>query len=160
MSAQPSHDPAPRELGASLSEISRALEHLRDRIQQLGGVDPEGAEAPAPRIDTISAVDPKLFGSLPDALGLPSSGYPPSEMFGIAMDRLARLLEPDRSMLFLLDPERGTLQPPAARGLRRGDLGGVSIAPGEGLVGRAYIEGGLVSHSPPAGGAPRGPLVP
>ena len=110
MSAQPSHDPDPRELGASLSEISRALEHLQDRIQRLGGVDAEGAEAPPPSTDTISAVDPKLFGSLPDALGLPSSGYPPSEMFGIAMDRLARLLEADRSMLFLLDPERGTLQ--------------------------------------------------
>src|SRR3972149_12011691 len=154
MSAQPSHDPDPRELGASLSESRRALEHLRDRIQQLGGVDPEGAEAPAPSIDTISAVDPKLFGSLPDALGLPSSGYPPSEMFGIAMDRLARLLEADRSLLFLLDLQRGTLQPTAARGFRRDDLGGVSIAPGEGLVGRGYLEGRLLFFAPPPAAAP------
>ncbi len=159
MSAQPSHDPDPRELGASLSEISRALEHLQDRIQRLGGVGAEGVAAPAPSTDTISAVDPKLFGSLPDALGLPSSGYPPSEMFGIAMDRLARLLEADRSMLFLLDPERGTLQPTAARGFRREDLGGVSIAPGEGLVGRAYLEGRLLSYARPADAAPSDPFV-
>src|SRR3972149_1563029 len=90
----------------------------------------------------------------PRELGAPSAGYPPSWILGIAMERLARLLEADPSMLFLLDPERGTLQPTAARGFRREDLGGVSIAPGEGLVGRAYLEGRLLFFAPPPAAAP------
>src|SRR3972149_6678389 len=159
MSAEPPPDPEPPELGASLSEISRELESLRNRLQRLGGLEADPPQALAPRPDPIGAVDPALLGSLQDALALPSSGYAPGEMFAIAMDRTARLLEADRSMLFLLDPERGQLQPAAARGFRRDDLGGVSIAPGEGLVGRAYLEGGLLSYSPPAEVAPRDPFV-
>jgi len=159
MSARPPRVPDPLEIGDSLSEIGRALENLRDRVQQLGGGDADSGRAPAPLADTISAVDSKLFGSLPDALELPSSGHPPGEMFGIAMDRMARLLEADRSMLFLIDPERGALQPAAARGFRRDDLGGVSIAPGEGLVGRAYLEGRVLCYARPADAPPSDPFV-
>lgn len=159
MTAEPPHDPEPPELGASLSEISRALESLRNRVQRLGGLEAERPEALEPRTDTIGAVEPALLGSLQDALALPSSGYAPGEMFGIAMDRTARLLEADRSMLFLLDPERGQLQPAAARGFRRDDLGGVSIAPGEGLVGRCFLEGRALCYGRPAEVTPSDPFV-
>lgn len=159
MGAPPPNEPDPRELGASLSEISRALEGLRDRVQQLGGLDAQAVAPPEPRADTIGRVDPALLGSLQEALALPSSGYTPGEMFGIAMDRTARLLEADRSMLFLLDPERGTLQPAAARGFRRDDLGGVSIAAGEGLIGRVFLEGRPLTYARPAEAAPSDPFV-
>ncbi|OGL18471.1 MAG: hypothetical protein A3K12_09660 [Candidatus Rokubacteria bacterium RIFCSPLOWO2_12_FULL_71_19] len=159
MSAEPPHDPEPPELGASLSEISRELESLRNRLQRLGGLEADRPQALEPRTDTIGAVDPALLGSLQDALALPSSGYAPGEMFGIAMDRTARLLEADRSMLFLLDPERGQLQPAAARGFRRDDLGGVSIAPGEGLVGRCFLEGRALCYGRPAEATPSDPFV-
>ncbi len=151
--------PAPKELGASLSEISRALEDLRERVQQLGGRGAESGPPAEARGDAIVAVDAAVLGSLQEALGLPSSGHPPAEMFGIAMDRTARLLEADRSMLFLLDPERGTLQPTAARGFRRDDLGGVSISSGEGLVGRAFLEGRALSYSRPADATPTDPFI-
>ncbi|MBI2524799.1 MAG: GAF domain-containing protein [Candidatus Rokubacteria bacterium] len=159
MSAEPPQDQESPELEASLSEISRALDSLRDRVQRLGGLQPESPQETEPRADTIDAVDPALLGSLQEALALPSSGYAPAEMFGIAMDRTARLLESDRSMLFLVDPERGTLEPAAARGFRRDDLGGVSIAPGEGLVGRCFIEGRALCYGRPSESPPSDPFV-
>jgi GAF domain-containing protein len=85
-----------------------------------------------PSGDTVLAVDPQALARVQEILTVPASGLSPSEVFGLVMDRAARLLDADRAMLFVLDPERAALVPTAARGFRRDDLGGLSVPAGEG----------------------------
>jgi signal transduction histidine kinase len=142
----------------SISEIGRALEGLRERIRRL-----ESGEAPLPEPDppgdVVGAVDPAALVGIQEILSAPASGLPASEVFGLVMDRAARLLEADRAMLFVLDPERAALVPTAARGFRRDDLGGLVVAPGEGVVGRAFSEGRPLSYRRTADAAPHDPFV-
>jgi signal transduction histidine kinase/CheY-like chemotaxis protein len=152
--AEPSPSPAVRE---SLAQIESAIEELRERLRALGGGEAESAAERSP--DRIVPVDPTALAGLLDTLALPSSGLAPRDVFGMAMDRLVRLLEADRAMLFLLDPERACLVPIAARGFRRDDLGGVSIAPGDGLVGRAFAEGRALAYSRPPDATPSDAFV-
>ena len=65
-----------------------------------------------------------------------SAGGAPHEVVTLATDRVARLLEADRVVLFMADGER--LRPRSARGFRRDDLESIAVRAGEGLVGGAY----------------------
>jgi signal transduction histidine kinase/CheY-like chemotaxis protein len=159
MSADPHADPSrPPAVQDSLAQISHTLDELRDRLRHLEGKpgDPLARER---QTDEITPIDPAALGGLLETLSLPSSGLAPNEVFSMAMDRLVRLLEADRAMLFLLDPERACLVPTAARGFRRDDLAGVSIGLGEGLVGRAFIEGRPLSYGRPADATPTDPFI-
>ena len=143
----------------SISEIGRALEGLRERIRRL-----ESGEAPPPREpdppgDVVGAVDPAALAGIQEILSAPASGLPASEVFGLVMDRAARLLDADRAMLFVLDPDRAALVPTAARGFRRDDLGGLAVGPGEGVVGRAFSEGRPLMYRRTADAPPRDPFV-
>ena len=160
MTASPHQpDPQPPALRDQLSEISDTLETLRERIRLLGGEAGPGAGPTAPRGETIARVDLAGLANIEEVLGIPASGASPSEVFGQAMDRLARLLDADRSMLFLLDPEREHLVPTAARGFRRDDLAGVSVAANEGFVGRVFSEGRAAAYSRAAEVTPSDPFI-
>ena len=160
MSADPTSGEAqPPAVQESISEIGRALEGLRDRIRRLESGEAPPAREPDPAGDIVAAVDPAALAGIQEILSAPSSGLPASEVFGLVMDRAARLLDADRAMLFVLDPERGVLVPLAARGFRRDDLGGLSIALGEGVVGRAGSEGRALMYRRTAEATPRDPFV-
>jgi len=146
----PHADRSAVELREELLEITRALDTLRDRIRVLGGNAPAAPSPPAARGDSIAPLDAQSLSGIEEVLAIAPSGFAPGEVFGHAMDGLARLLDADRAMLFVLDPERGHLVPTAARGFRRDDLGGVSIPGGEGLIGRAFQEGRPLTYSRPA----------
>jgi signal transduction histidine kinase len=162
MSADPTpgeHRPPAPAVQESISEIGHALEGLRERIRRL-----EAGEALPPREpdrpgDTVVAVDPKALAEIQEILSVPSSGLSPSEVFGLVMDRAASLLDADRAMLFVFDPERAVLVPNAARGFRRDDLAELAIPPGEGVVGRAFAEGRSLLYRRTAETAPRDPFV-
>jgi signal transduction histidine kinase len=157
---QPDADRREPALREEISQIHRTLETLRERLRELGAT--EGAAAPPPpsgKGDQTTVVSADVLGGIDEVLAIPPSGFPPAEVFGHAMDRTARLLDADRAMLFVLDPERGELVPTAARGFRRDDLGGLAVQSGEGLVGRALREGRPIAYSRPAEASPSDPFV-
>lgn len=139
----------------TLSDLTQAIAGLRERLREMGISVPE----PPTGQERVGPVEAEGLDTLREALGIPSAGHGPAEVFGIAMDRLNRLLEADRAMLFLLDPERGALVPVAARGFRRDDLGGTSVASGEGLIGRTFREARPLAYGRSPEEAPRDPFV-
>jgi signal transduction histidine kinase len=143
----------------SITEIGRALQGLRDRIRRLETGDAPPAPEADPAGDVVLAVDPQALAGMQEILTVPASGLSPSEVFGLVMDRATRLLDADRAMLFVLDPERAALVPTAARGFRRDDLGGLTVPPGEGVIGRAFLEGRALAYRRTAESAPRDPFV-
>ena len=152
-------EPQPPVVEESIAEISRTLDALRERLQRLESAETGPAREPGGDVDSALPVDPRALAGIQEILGVPSSGFAPSEVFGLAMDRAARLLDADRAMLFVVDPERSVLVPVAARGFRRDDLGGLAIAPGEGVVGRAFLEGRALVYTRPPESAPRDPFI-
>ena len=160
MSAVPaSGEPQSPALQHSIAEISRTLDALREGLRRLESGDTGSVPAPPAAADAVLPVDPKALAGVQEILAVPSSGFAPSEVFGLAMDRAARLLDADRAMLFVGDPERSLLVPVAARGFRRDDLGGLTIPPGEGVVGRAFLEGRPLVYTRPPDTAPRDPFI-
>src|SRR5262245_50357193 len=155
---QPDADRREPALREEISEISRTLDTVRERLRELGR-DVAPAPPVAAKGDQVTVVSAELLGGIEEVLAIPPSGFPPAEVFAHAMDRTARLLDADRAMLFVLDPERGDLVPTAARGFRRDDLGGLSVQSGEGVVGRALREGRPVAYSRPADAMPVDPFV-
>ncbi|MEX2221792.1 MAG: GAF domain-containing protein [Candidatus Rokuibacteriota bacterium] len=130
---------------AALSQLGDVLESLRERLG-------EGARPERPADRDEHALD--LFQEI---LSVPSLGLPPGELFGLAMDRVSRLLAADRTLLFVRDDATGRLVPRSARGVRRDDLESVAFDPGEGLVGRVFAEKRVLTYdasSEPVGGDP------
>jgi signal transduction histidine kinase len=158
---RPEADPPRPPLREQLSEIRQALDALRDRLRELEGREAEPAPpaSAAASADLIAAIETRSLASVQEVLSMPPYGFDPEEAFGHAMDRVARLLDADRAMLFVLDQERGHLVPTAARGFRRDDLAGVAIAPGEGVVGRAFVEARPCAYARPADAAPSDPFI-
>jgi signal transduction histidine kinase/CheY-like chemotaxis protein len=160
MSADPtSGERQPPAVQESISEIGRALEGLRERIRRLETGEGLPARDPDPAGDTVFAVAPEALAGIQEVLSVPPAGLSPGEVFGLVMDRAARLLDADRAMLFVLDPERKALVPTAARGFRRDDLGGLVVPSGEGVVGRAFVEGRALLYRRTAEATPRDPFV-
>src|SRR5262245_52758779 len=151
-------DPSAASLREQILEITQTLESLRERLDRLGGAESGRAVAPG-GADAVAPADPHTLHGLEEVLAIPASAFGPAEVFGHAMDRMARLLDADRSMFFVLDPERGHLVPTAARGFRRDDLAGVAIASGEGLIGRAFQEGRVLAYARPAEATPSDAFV-
>ena len=145
-------------LREQILEITQTLESLRERLDSLGGAESARAGASV-SADAIAPAAPQALHGLEEVLAIPPSAFGPAEVFGHAMDRMARLLDADRAMLFVLDPERGRLVPTAARGFRRDDLAGVAIAGGEGLVGRVFQEARVLAYSRPPEAAPTDAFV-
>lgn len=117
---------------AALSQLGDVLEHLRERI----GTGPEPQAAP----------DEQALAIFQEILSVPPLGLPPGELFGLAMDRVSRLLAADRALLFVQDAATGRLTARSGRGFRRDDMESVALGPGEGLVGRVFAEKRVLTY--------------
>jgi signal transduction histidine kinase/CheY-like chemotaxis protein len=160
-------EPPDRRVWESLTELSRALEALRERLDQLESPAPGQREAtptgPAGRAPEVGRplgeAQQAALAQFLEIAAIPSTGVDANELFGLAIDRIARLVVVERSVLFLLDPDQGRLTPRASRGFRRDDLTEFSLAPGEGLVGRAFREGRPLVYAARPGDAPADPFI-
>jgi signal transduction histidine kinase len=119
---------------AALSQLGDVLESLRERLG-----DESGQERQPDR-------DAHALDIFQEILSVPPLGLPPGELFGVAMDRVSRLLAADRAVLFVLDDTTGRLVPRSGRGFRRDDLESVVLDPGEGLVGRVFGEKRMLTY--------------
>ena len=140
-------------LRASLAELSQSLEALHERLTRLergeGGGGPAGADAGEDRALSL----------FQEILSIPAAGFPPGELYALAMDRVARLLSADRTMLFIAEASGGRLVPRSARGFRRDDLEAISLLPGEGLVGRVFREKRVLTYDLAAGAVEADPFI-
>jgi signal transduction histidine kinase len=132
---------------AALSQLGDVLDHLRERLG-----DGPGHQAHPDR-------DAHALDIFQEVLSVPPLGLPPGELFGLAMDRVSRLLAADRALLFVLDDVTGRLVPRSARGFRRDDLETVVLDPGEGLVGRVFAEKRLLTYDAAAEPSGRDPFA-
>jgi signal transduction histidine kinase/CheY-like chemotaxis protein len=130
---------------AALSQLGDVLDSLRERLG-------DGATA-----DLHADRDARALDIFQEILSVPPLGLPPGELFGLAMDRVSRLLAADRTLLFVPDEATGRLVPRSGRGFRREDMESVILDPGEGLVGRVFAEKRVLTYdaaAEPAGGDP------
>jgi signal transduction histidine kinase/CheY-like chemotaxis protein len=132
---------------AALSQLGDVLGDLRERLGDGPGLEAH-PDRDAHALDIFQAV-----------LSVPPLGLPPGELFGLAMDRVSRLLAADRALLFVLDDVTGRLVPRSARGFRRDDLETVVLDPGEGLVGRVFAEKRVLTYDAAAEPSGRDPFV-
>jgi signal transduction histidine kinase/ActR/RegA family two-component response regulator len=132
---------------AALSQLGDVLEHLRERL----------GDGPSPELHPDR--DAHALDIFQEVLSVPPLGLPPGELFGLAMDRVSRLLAADRALLFVLDDVTGRLVPRSARGFRRDDLETVVLDPGEGLVGRVFAEKRVLTYDAAAEPSGRDPFV-
>ena len=131
----------------ALSQLGDALESLRERL----GDGPGPARSPDR--------DAHALDIFQEILSVPPLGLPPGELFGLAMDRVSRLLAADRTLLFVLDDATGRLVPRSGRGFRRDDMESVVLDPGEGLVGRVFAEKRVLTYDAAAEPTARDPFV-
>lgn len=165
---RPQVGPPEHPLWNSLFEVGQALESLRERLAQLERsaaspppVAPERPPEAAQAVGGAPLTEPQrsVLANLQEIASIPSTSLDPNELFGVAMDRVTRLLIVDRAVLFLLDPDEGRLRPRASRGFRRDDLTEFSLMPGEGLVGQAFREGRPLVYGAPGGDSQVDPLI-
>jgi signal transduction histidine kinase/ActR/RegA family two-component response regulator len=135
----------PPAVRAALAELGEVLASLRERLAEVGE---------APSREPVADQDEHALGIFQEILSLPPLGLPPGELFGLAMDRLSRLLAADRVLLFVLDETTGRLVPRSGRGFRREDMESTALDPGEGLVGRVFKEKRVLTYD--AGAEPAG----
>lgn len=127
----------PPVLRTTLSELRQALDSLSEHLSRLERGGGSGAGAADRR---TADSDDNTLALFQEILSIPSAGLEPGELYALAVDRVARLLAADRTMLFVVEAPSGRLVPRSARGFRRDDLLTVSLLPGEGLVGRVLAE--------------------
>jgi len=119
---------------SALSQLGDVLENLRERL---------GDEA---RRETGAGRDEHALDIFQEILSVPPLGLPPGELFGLALDRVSRLLAADRTVLFVRDDGTGRLVPRSGRGFRRDDMESLALEPGDGLVGRVFTEKRVLTY--------------
>jgi signal transduction histidine kinase len=129
----------------ALIDLSRTLDSLRERLEPRERTQSQSELTP-PHRRAAAEADAQALGIVYDLLSPLSVGLQPGEMFAHALDRLARPLAIERAMLFVVDAGEGRLVARAARGFRKEDLGSIVVAPGEGIVGRAFAERRLLEY--------------
>ena len=122
---------------AALSGLGDIVARLRDILREA-----ESEE----RSRGLAERDEHALAIFQEILSLPPIGLPPGELFGLAMDRLSRLLAADRALLFVLDEATGRLVPRSGRGVRREEMESASFDPREGLVGRVFREKRVLTY--------------
>lgn len=132
---------------AALSQLGDVLERLRERLGDGPSPEPR-SDRDAPALDIFQEI-----------LSVPPLGLPPGELFGLAMDRVSRLLAADRTLLFILDEVTGRLVPRSGRGFRRDDMDSLALEPGEGLVGRVFSEKRVLTYDAAGEPAARDPFA-
>lgn len=138
---------------AALSQLGDVLESLRGRLADDSAAPRDG------RRERLPDRDEHALAIFQEILSVPPLGLPPGELFGLAMDRLSRLLAADRALLFVLDEATGRLVPRSGRGVRREDMEIVALDPGEGLVGRVFKEKRVLTYDAAAEPVTRDPFV-
>ena len=141
----------PPAVHATLSGLSDAVARLRDILHE--------AESEARSPGLLAERDEHALAIFQEILSLPPVGLPPGELFGLAMDRLSRLLAADRALLFVLDGATGRLVPRSGRGVRREEMESVSFDPREGLVGRVFREKRVLTYDAGASSEAADPFV-
>ncbi|HEX4995750.1 MAG TPA: GAF domain-containing protein [Methylomirabilota bacterium] len=132
---------------AALSQLGDVLDNLRERLGD------------GPSRELHPDRDAHALDIFQEILSVPPLGLPPGELFGLAMDRVSRLVAADRALLFVLDDATGRLVPRSGRGFRRDDLESVVLDPGEGLVGRVFAEKRVLTYDAAAAPPARDPFV-
>ena len=106
----PQQNPPDNRVSNSLAEITRALDSLKQRLEQLerpGLADapatPEtAAEARRQNIgEPLGEAQQQALAHFQEIASIPSTSLDANELFGLAMDRITRLLIVDRAVLFL-----------------------------------------------------------
>jgi signal transduction histidine kinase/CheY-like chemotaxis protein len=148
MSGEPVPSAAgPLTVRAALSQLGDALENLRERLRESAAASASDRER-----EQLADRDEHALAIFQEILSVPPLGLPPGELFGLAMDRLSRLLAADRALLFVREDATGRLVPRSGRGFRREDLESVALDPFGGLVGRVFKEKRVLTYD--AGAAP------
>ncbi|HVQ78062.1 MAG TPA: GAF domain-containing protein [Candidatus Binatia bacterium] len=145
-------------LNESLAEITRTLEVLRVRLQEMSHGQATSA-SPAPAGAGGGDPLPTAVRAFEDILALAGAAGRTEDVFARALDRLGQSLNADRAMVFVWDPERARLLPRAARGFRRDDPADIALAAGEGLVGRAFAGRRPLGYSGADGHPPDDPFI-
>ena len=138
--------------------VHTALSSLGEVVAQLRQVLRE-AESEERTRGLLAERDEHALAIFQEILSLPPIGLPPGELFGLAMDRLSRLLAADRALLFVLDEVTGRLVPRSGRGVRREEMESASFDPREGLVGRVFREKRVLTYDGGASSDPPDPFV-
>lgn len=131
----------PPTVRAALSHLGDALEDLRERLR-----DSAAASASDREREQLADRDEHALAIFQEILSVPPLGLPPGELFGLAMDRLSRLLAADRALLFVRDEATGLLVPRSGRGFRREDMESVALDPSGDLVGRVFKEKRVLTY--------------
>jgi signal transduction histidine kinase/CheY-like chemotaxis protein len=161
---QPSPESSAHGPPDTLSEIRQSLDSLVDRLHRLEAAP--GGSPSSPRVtpagewveeSTPGSRDALSVGQ--EILAIPSSGLEQTQIFSLAMDRVARLLSTDRAMLFVWESESSRLVARAGRGFRRDDLETISIKAGDGIVGRAFHDERILRSSSGAVSAAEDPFL-
>jgi signal transduction histidine kinase/ActR/RegA family two-component response regulator len=126
---------------AALSELAELLDALRERLKDLPDASDAAAAADADgERARLADRDDHALALFQEILSIPSIGLPPGELFGLAMDRVSRLLAADRALLLVPDEATGRLHVRSGRGFRHEDMESVSLDPSQGLIGRVFRE--------------------
>ena len=143
---------------AGASAAHTTLSGLNDLTARLRNILRE-AESEERSPGSLAERDEHALAIFQEILSLPPIGLPPGELFGLAMDRLSRLLAADRALLFVLDDATGRLVPRSGRGVRREEMESVSFDPREGLVGRVFREKRVLTYDGGASSDAADPFV-
>ncbi len=101
-----------------------------------------GSEPPPPTLVLLSRTDPGKIAELLDAIQTLSRELDLTRLLQIIMDRASRLLNADRSSLFVVDEERGELWSKIAQGL---EVREIRVPIGQGIAGRVAATGERVN---------------
>src|SRR5262249_27203466 len=129
----------------ALIDFSRTLESLREHVEPRNRGSSDAGLGHSDR-GAAADRDAQALGVVQDLLSPHPAGLQSGEIFERATGRVSRLLSAERAMLFLVAAGEQRLVARAARGFRKEDLGSISLEPGEGVVGRAFLECRLVIH--------------
>jgi len=148
MSGEPVPSAAdPPTVRVALSQLGDVLESLREGLGERAAASASDRER-----EQVAEGDEHALAIFQEILSVPPLGLPPGELFGLAMDRLSRLLAADRALLFVRDEATGRLVLRSGRGFRREDMESVALDPSGGLVGRVFKEKRVLTYD--AGAAP------
>jgi signal transduction histidine kinase len=149
-----SGEPGPPAVRAALSQLGDVLENLREGLRESAAASASDRER-----EQLADREEHALAIFQEILSVPPLGLPPGELFGLAMDRLSRLLAADRALLFVRDEATGRLVPRSGRGFRREDLESVALDPSGGLVGRVFKEKRVLTYDAGAAPAVEDPFV-
>jgi putative methionine-R-sulfoxide reductase with GAF domain len=99
-------------------------------------------DQPAPTVALLSHTDPRKVAELLDAIQTLSRELDLTRLLQVIMDKASRLLNADRSSLFVVDEDRAELWSKIAQGL---EVREIRVPIGQGIAGRVAVAGERVN---------------